>query len=69
MDEAIKNVTKRDWMKAKQHVKKVKEEFWKVDFAQEDVDDRRFIIFLTETDDEDSDSGDDNVDNDSKAEE
>lgn len=56
-------------MKAKQHVKKVKEEFWKVDFAQEDVGDRRFIIFLTETDDEDSDSGDDNVDNDSKAEE
>ena len=57
-------------MKAEQRVKKVEEEFWKVDFGQEDVDDRRFIIPLTEMNDEDSDSDDDdNDDNDSEAEE
>ena len=69
VDKAIKNFTERKWMKAEQHVKKVEEEFWKVDFGQEDVDDRRFIIPLTETDDEDSDSDDDNDDNDSEEEE
>ena len=56
-------------MKAEQHVNKVEEEFWKVDFGQEDVDNRRFIIFFKETDDGDSDSEDDNDDNNSEAEE
>ena len=69
VDEAIKNVTKRNWMKAEQHVNKVEEEFWKVDFGQEDVDNRRFIIFFKETDDGDSDSEDDNDDSNSEAEE
>ena len=70
VDKAIKNFTEQKWMKAEQHVKKVEEEFWKVDFGQEDVDARRFIIPLTETDDENSDSDDDdNDDNDSEAEE
>lgn len=57
-------------MKAEQHVQRVEEEFWKIDFRQEDVDKRRFIISLTETDDEsDSDSDDDNDNNDFEAEE
>ena len=41
-------------MKAEQHVQRVEEEFWKIDFRQEDVERRRFIISLTETDDRDS---------------
>ena len=69
VDESIKNVTKRNWMKAERHVRKVEEEFWKVDFGQEDVNDRRFTISLTETDEEGSDSDDDNNDNDSESEE
>lgn len=57
-------------MKAEQHVQRVEEEFWKIDFRQEDVERRRFIISLTETDDEsDSDSDDDNDNNDFEAEE
>ena len=46
----------------------MEKEFWKVDFGQEDVDDR-FIIFLTEMDDGDSDSDDDNNDNNPEAKE
>ena len=42
----------------------MEEEFWKVDF-----DASRVIIFLTETDVEDSVSNDNNDDNDSEAEE
>ena len=49
------------------HVKKVKEGLWKVDFGQEEVDDRKFIFSLSEMDDEDSDSDDDNGDNNSEA--
>ena len=49
-------------MKAEQHVQRVEEEFWKIDFRQEDVDKRRFIISLTETDDSDSDDDDDDDD-------
>ena len=56
-------------MKAQQHVKKVEEEFQMIDFGQEDIDDRRFINSLKETVDEYQDSGDDNDDNDSEAEE
>ena len=48
-------------------MKKVKEGPWKVDFGQEDVDDRKFIFSLSEMDDEDSDSDDDNGDNNSEA--
>ena len=56
-------------MKAERHTRKVEEEFWKVDFGQEDVNDRRFTISLIETDEEDSDSDDDNDDNSSETEE
>ena len=69
MDKGIKNVKKQNWIKAEQHVKKVEEEFWKVDFEQEDVDGRRFISSLTKTDDESSDSDDNNDDNNSGPEE
>ena len=56
-------------MKAEQHVQRVEEEFWKIDFRQEDVDKRRFIISSTETDDSDSDDDDDDDDDDDKGSE
>ena len=63
MDKGIKHVKKWNWIKGDQYVKKVEEEFWKVDF-----DASRVIIFLTETDVEDSASNDNSDDNDSEAE-